>query len=180
MVIESSYSQQLKTGSCPKPDKTNPNRPKLPHVSSHLVLRFTSFSAHPIFPDLIIIIIFDEGCKLWISSLYNLLRLPITSPLVLLLTLLSKTVSLCTSLNGRDQVSHSYEAASKIMNSIIFRQQTRKQKTNVQQAFSDFNLSLISSRIQILICVLPKYRHFTLPRYLLFLHIINLSSYSTF
>jgi hypothetical protein len=54
------------------------------------------------------------------------------SPRILLSTLFSNTFGLCSSLNGRDQVSHQYETKGKITVLYIlmydFRQQTRRQK----------------------------------------------------
>jgi hypothetical protein len=51
--------------------------------------------------------------KLWSSSLCNFLHSPVTSsllgPNILLRTLFSNTLSLCSSLSVRDQVSHQYK-----------------------------------------------------------------------
>jgi hypothetical protein len=50
--------------------------------------------------------------KLWNSSLCSFLQPPVTSslfgPNILVNTLFSNTLSLCSSLNVRDQVSHPY------------------------------------------------------------------------
>jgi hypothetical protein len=75
---------------------------------------------------LIIVIILGEEYKSRSSSLCNFLHSPVTSylfgPNILLSTLLSKTLSLCTSLNVRDQVSHPYRNTGKIIiwNILIF------------------------------------------------------------
>jgi hypothetical protein len=70
--------------------------------------------------------------------LYNFLHCPITSsllgPNILLNTLFSNTLSLCSSLNVRDRVSQPYKTTSRIMFFVYFnlyvpRQQAGGQKT---------------------------------------------------
>ncbi|PNF16879.1 hypothetical protein B7P43_G06072, partial [Cryptotermes secundus] len=67
--------------------------------------------AHLILLDLIIIIILGEE--------YNFLQPPVTSslfgPNILLNTLFSNTISLCSFLNARDQVSYPYRTTGKII-----------------------------------------------------------------
>jgi hypothetical protein len=76
--------------------------------------------ARPIFftLDLIISIISGEEYKLGSSSLCRFLQSPVTSyllsPNILLSTLFSNTLDLCSSLNVRDQVLHTYKTTGKI------------------------------------------------------------------
>jgi hypothetical protein len=75
----------------------------------------TTRLAHLILLDLIILIIFVEDYKPCSSSLYSFLRPPVTSslsgPNILLSTLFSDTLNLCSSLNVKDLVSHPYKTA---------------------------------------------------------------------
>jgi hypothetical protein len=59
-----------------------------------------------------------EEYNLWSSSLCSFLQSPVTSsqfgPNILLSTLFSNTLSRCSSLNVRDQVSHPHRTTDKI------------------------------------------------------------------
>jgi hypothetical protein len=67
---------------------------------------------------LIILIILGEEYKSWSSLLCNFLHSPVTSslfgPNILFSNLVSNTLSLCSSLNVRDQVSHPYRPTGKV------------------------------------------------------------------
>jgi hypothetical protein len=84
---------------------------------------------------------------------------------ILLSTLFSNILSLCSYLNVRDQVSHQIRKQRKNYNFAysdfyIFSQQTRRQKfwTEWQQALPEFSLLLISSWIKFwFVTVVPKY-----------------------
>jgi hypothetical protein len=93
------------------PSNQNPvNASPLPHAS-HM-----SRPPHPPWLNLDLII-FCEEYRLWISSLWNFLHDPSTSllgPNILLNTLFSNTLSLCSSLKMRDQVSQQYCTIGKI------------------------------------------------------------------
>jgi hypothetical protein len=73
--------------------------------------------AHLIFLDLITWVIFGDEYRSLSSSLCSLFHPPVASsplgPNILLGTLLLHTVSLCSSLSVRDQVSHPYRTTGK-------------------------------------------------------------------
>jgi hypothetical protein len=75
--------------------------------------------AHLILIDLTYIMIHGNECKLWSSSMCNILHSPVTSshlgPNILLRYLFSNTLSLCSSFNVRNQVSHPYKTGGRIM-----------------------------------------------------------------
>jgi hypothetical protein len=78
--------------------------------------------------------LFNEEYKLWCYSLCNCLQPPVTSylvgPNILLSTLFSKTLNLCSSLNVKDQVPHPYQTTEYIIlcfNVYVFRYQPGRQ-----------------------------------------------------
>jgi hypothetical protein len=89
---------------------------------------------------LIILIILGEEDKLWSSSLCSFLQSPVTyslfGPNILLNTLFSNILSLCSSLNVRDQVSRPYRTTSKIVGT--HRQMLWRQKIE-EDIWSVFN-----------------------------------------
>jgi hypothetical protein len=72
--------------------------------------------------DLICLIMFGEEYIIRSSSLCNYLQSPVNSslfgPNILIKTLFSNTLSLCSSPNVRDQVSHPYKTTGRIMVSL--------------------------------------------------------------
>jgi hypothetical protein len=83
--------------------------------------------AQPISLDMIALIIFNEACKLWSSSLRSLLQPPATSsflgPNVLLSSLFENTFNLCCSCSMRDKISYPYKITGKVvfMHILIFK-----------------------------------------------------------
>jgi small basic protein len=68
---------------------------------------------------LFILIVSEEEYKLWSSSLCSFLQPPVTSsvfgPNIHVSSLFSNILSVCSSLDIRDQVSHPYRTAGKII-----------------------------------------------------------------
>jgi hypothetical protein len=104
--------------------------------------------------------------------LCNFLHSPVTSsllgPNILLSTLFSNILSLCSSLNVRDQVSHPYKTTDRIMVLYILtctfldsRREDNGFLTDWQQAFPEFSLLLIFSCTQFwFVGAVPSYLHF--------------------
>ena len=120
-------------------------------------MHLSSPTGHLILLSLITWIMFGEEYRSLSSSLYGILHFPITSsllgPNILLCTLFSNSLSLCSSLNMSDQVSNQYKTRSKInvLYVLIFIFLDSKQKTKILhqmiEAFPDFSLLLISTWI---------------------------------
>jgi hypothetical protein len=119
--------------------------------------------------DFITRIIFGDEYRSLSSSLCSLLHYPFASsllgPNILLSTPFLNTLSLCSSLSVRDQVSHSYKTTGKttVLYTLIFvfldsNLEDKRLCTEWQQAFPAFNLLLISSGMEFrFVRVVPNY-----------------------
>jgi hypothetical protein len=129
---------------------------------------------HLILLDLIYLRISAEEYKIWSSSLCTFLHSRVTSspygPNILLKTLFSNILSLCSSLNVRDQILHSYRTGRIMVLYILTftfldsRQKDKRLWTEWQQAFLKFSLLLISSCMLFWSAgVVLKYLNFATP-----------------
>jgi hypothetical protein len=129
-------SQEPSTGPYSQLIRSSPYQPILSNVLFFLVVSFflafppisymnssspirATCPTQPTLLDFIFLIMFSEVYKLWSSILCSFLQSPVTSylfgPNIFLSTLFSNTLSLCFSLNVRDQVSHPYSTTAKII-----------------------------------------------------------------
>jgi hypothetical protein len=85
----------------------------------YISLIFAVWPVHLIILDLIILIILSDEYKFWSALLCNFLQPPVTLSFsgwnILLSTLFSNALSLCSSVSVRDQVLHPYRNRGKIM-----------------------------------------------------------------
>ena len=92
---------------------------RLPHQNHVHTSIHATCPAHLILLDFITRTISDEEYRSLSSSLCNFLQSPVTpsllGPNILLNTLFSNTLNLCSSLNVSDQVSHPYKTTGKII-----------------------------------------------------------------
>ena len=91
---------------------------QIPVCTSPLFIRATC-SAHHSFLDSITLITFGDYYRSWSPSLCSLLHSPVASsllgPNIFVSTLFSKTLSQCSSLSVRDQVSHPRITTGKVI-----------------------------------------------------------------
>jgi hypothetical protein len=133
------------------------------HIPTKTLHTFLASPMHPTWPDplmfldLIILIIFGEKYKLWSSILCSFLQPPVTSshfsPNILLSTLFSNTLSLCSSLNV--SANYPYKITGKIivLYSLIFTFLDIRQKTKDSELNSSKHCpNVIFLMNEILIC----------------------------
>jgi hypothetical protein len=153
------------------------NQYKVGNISDQNLVCISHFPKNATCPDhlilfyMIIVIMSGEKYNYKIPH-WNFLQYPVTSsllgPNILLSTLFSNTLKLCSSLNVRDQVSHPYKTADKIivLYILIFtfihvRREDRRFWTVWKEAFPELNLLLIPLLMQLwFVSVVPKYFNF--------------------